>query len=259
MKRSRRVGLLAASASLVVLAGCYEEEAKAPAVSPPAVQVAAVDIPRDQKVFESLEACLADIRQDVPAAEGASAAPADAAQKARLQCVSDWEKARAEHEKTAPRFTSLAQCEAEFGPQGCALAPVADQAQAPAAAASGGGGGGGGDSFMPFMMGYMIGNALSPSYPVYHDRSGGYRSHGSDSARQSRLNSSSTYVSRTGTASSLRNSTSLSRPASLSSTRGIAPGGVTAPKATGTTSARSRSSGFGMGRSATGGRSSHGG
>lgn len=264
MKRSRHVGLLAASVSLMALAGCYEEEAKAPVIPPPAVQVASVA--HEDKIFESLEACLADIEAEkapqalsygdaavMPAAEN----PAD---KARLACVSDWEKAKAEHEKSAPRFATLAECQAEFGPEGCGAAPAPA-----AAAASSGGGGGGGGSFMPFMMGYMVGNMMSPSYPVYHDRSGGYRSYGSDSSRDRRLSGTSAFVSRSGTTSSLRNSTALSRPSSgLTSTRSLSPtpsatAKSTAPKATGATSSASRRSGFGFGRSSTSGRSSFGG
>ena len=262
MKRSRHVGLLAASVSLMALAGCYDEEAKAPVMAPPAVQVASVA--HEDKIFESLEACLADIEADkspqtlsygdaavMPAAE----TPAD---KAKLACVTDWEKAKAEHEKSAPRFATLAECQAEFGPEGCGAAP------APAAAASSGGGGGG-NSFMPFMMGYMVGNMTSPSYPVYHDRSGGYRSYGSDSGRDRRLSGTSAFVSRSGTTSNLRSSTALSRPSSgLAPSRSLSPttsatAKSTAPKATGVTSTRSRSSGFGFGRSSTSGRSSFGG
>lgn len=216
MKRSRRVGILIASASLMALAGCYEEEPNVVVYDPAPAQVEA---PADEKVFANLEACLAD-------------APAEAAQtdQFRLKCIADWEAAKAEHEKMAPRFSSLAECQAEFGPDGCGQVPVTS----PGATASGGSSG---SFFMPLLMGYMIGNALSSPSPAYHDRNGGYRGYGQGSSATNRLKSSAVFVNPRGTSVDARSST---RPAATPA--------PAAPK-TMSPSTRSRSSGFGSSRS----------
>lgn len=219
MKRSRRVGILIASASLMALAGCYEEEAKVTVHGPAPSQIEA---PADQKVFANLEACLADAPSGTPETD-----------QFRLKCIADWEAAKEAHAKQAPRFASLAECQAEFGPEGCGAAPAA--AAAPGATASGGDSG---NFFMPLLMGYMIGNALSSPAPAYYDRNGGYRSYGSGSSATNRLKSSSVFVSPRGTALDARSTT----------TRPAAAPAPAAPK-TMSTSTRSRSSGFGSSRS----------
>lgn len=211
MKRSRYVGILALSVSMMALAGCKEE------------QDTVSNVAHGDKVFASLEACLADVK--APATSG------DAEQKAvydeqRLACISDWDKAKAEHEKSAPRFASLAECQAEFGTEACDPAPTA----------SSGSSSGGSDSFfMPFMMGYMLSNAMSPSYPVYQDRSGSYRSTGNlSSPSRDRLRSTTAFVTPQGRTTPKSN---------LTSSR------TSAPKAATSSSTRSRSSGFGANRS----------
>lgn len=71
------------------------------------------------------------------------------------QCEIAYQKALAEAQRTAPRYNSQAQCEAEFGYNQCNRS---------------------GSFFMPFMAGYMVSSLLnntSQSYnPVYHYRSG---------------------------------------------------------------------------------------
>lgn len=234
MKRSKHVGLLVATASVITLAGCYEEDPApkeiAKAATPPAIsQPAAVKTAdaHDAKVFTSMEDCLADV----------STADKAAADAGRLQCVADWEKAKAEHEKTAPKFATLAECQAEFGPEGCGAAP---QSGGTTVVNNGGDGG----WFMPFMMGYMISNAMSPSYPVYHNTGSGYRvgSSAPDSARQ-RLSRSASYPA----PSKARNAVTRSSTGTAATTRAVTP-----PKSTMSTSTRSRSSGFGASRSSGG-------
>lgn len=215
MKRSRRVGILIASASLMALAGCYEEEAKITDGFAPAQ----IEAPADEKVFANLEACLADAPSGTPETD-----------QFRLKCIADWDAAKEAHAKEAPRFASLAECQAEFGPEGCGQAPAT--AAAPGATA-----GGSGSFFMPLLMGYMIGNALSSPSPAYYDRNGGYRSYGSGSSATNRLKSSSVFVNPRGTALDARSTT---RPAAARA--------PAAPK-TMNTSTRSRSSGFGSSRS----------
>lgn len=223
MKRSRRVGLLAASASLIILAGCYEDAPPPPSTtslssqSAPLVAPAPPRAEHSEKVFSGMEACLADI----PASDAAK-------DEKRLNCISDWEAAKAEHEKTAPKFATLAECQAEFGPEGCGTAP--------AAAASSGGG----SVFMPLLMGYMIGNALSSPSPAYYDRNGGYRGGYATGASNARLKSSTVFVNPQGQ--------------SVNKATGVTPRAIatTPPKTTMSTSERSRSSGFGMSRSSGG-------
>ena len=221
MKRSRRVGLLAASASLIILAGCYEEEA--PAVRQEPVEISQAAVPHEDKVFKNLEACLADV-------------PSGSAEtdEKRLKCISDWETAKADHEKNAPRFATLAECQAEFGPEACGAAPAA-------AGATASSGGSDGSFFMPLLMGYMIGNALSGPSPAYYDRSGGYRGYSNSGSASQRLKSSTAFVNPNGSTTGSRFTTSPSR----SSVQSTAP--RTMQKAT-----PSRSSGFGRSGSSRG-------
>lgn len=78
--------------------------------------------------------------------------------KSQATCEKSFADAKAEAEKTAPKFASQAECAAQFG--NCQQS------------ASGG-------WFMPALMGYMVGNMMSNnggtryvSQPVYIDRSG---------------------------------------------------------------------------------------
>lgn len=235
MKRSRnigRFGLIALSTvSVMALSGCLEEEANAQSVTPAQHETA---------VYSSMEACLADA-QKVAFPEGtAQAEVASQKQTLELACINDWREAQAEHEKSAPRYSSLAQCEAEFGDGNCG-AP----GQSSGTVASSGGS----DSniFMPVLMGYMLGNMMSNngggyrSGPVYSDRSGGYRS--TQPSMTNRLKTSgATYVAPTGSRSDL---------STTRATNGRVATPATTPKSTMQTSTRTRSQGFGASRSST--------
>lgn len=89
-------------------------------------------------------------------------------------CDSQFAVAQKEHVRTAPKFASKEQCEAQFGAANCTTAPAPDGAQAQAdgqgqqtAQSSGSG------FFMPLMLGYLGGQMMSrmgqPSQPVYRD------------------------------------------------------------------------------------------
>lgn len=87
------------------------------------------------------------------------------------QCKAEFAQAEQEHAANAPKFGTLSDCEAQFGPGACGSTPV------PGTTASGGsttiinndsGSHDSGGSFMPFMMGYMFGHASSPPTPVYY-------------------------------------------------------------------------------------------
>ena len=78
MKRSKSIGLLAMSASVIALTACEE----------PAV---------DAAVFENLSQCLAD-----PNVE-------------RAQCEADYQAAKSQHAQVSPKYTSQQDCEADFG------------------------------------------------------------------------------------------------------------------------------------------------
>ncbi len=90
MKRSKSIGLVAMSASVVALTACEE----------PAV---------DAAVFDTLSQCLAN--QDVD----------------RTQCEADFEAAKAQHAQVAPKYTSQQDCEADFGVERCETAPYQTQ------------------------------------------------------------------------------------------------------------------------------------
>ncbi|WP_417783395.1 DUF1190 domain-containing protein [Terasakiella pusilla] len=63
------------------------------------------------------------------------------------QCRQGWEKAAEEHVRTAPKYTSIAECQADFGEEQCEQAPQQTSS--------------GGSVFMPMMMGYMMGSMLA--------------------------------------------------------------------------------------------------
>lgn len=163
-KRSRAARAALFGASVAVLAACEEQ--------------------RDLTFFENVEQCRAT------AVSLAKFAPED--------CDRAFATAMTEHATEAPRYDSLALCEAQHGPGVCGRpeqtggAPDAVAASAPAsrvaddAAATEATGqtetqtAGGGSSFMPFLMGYMMGNMLSGATgsayagrPLYRDARGG--------------------------------------------------------------------------------------
>ena len=65
----------------------------------------------------------------------------------RSQCEADFKAAKEQHAKVAPKYTSQADCEADFGAEQCESAPYQTQS--------------GGSVFMPLMMGYMMGSMMS--------------------------------------------------------------------------------------------------
>lgn len=69
-------------------------------------------------------------------------------------CDATFAEAKALHDETAPRYESQELCEAEHGPEACGADPAA------------GAGSGGGMGFMPFFMGYMIGQAFGGGRPI---------------------------------------------------------------------------------------------
>ena len=104
----------------------------------------------EARVFSDLDACLAETAgsQDLQAAD---------------ECRSAFETARAEHERTAPRYAEAALCEEQHGGE-CTVQQAS----------------GGGSFFMPLMMGYMMGNLMSGgggalrSQPLYRTAGGRY-------------------------------------------------------------------------------------
>ena len=146
MKRSSAVALTLMSASM--LAGCEESI--------------------DTFTYPTVEACVA------------------AKVYTRAACLKGFDEALIQTGKVAPKFASKADCEEEFGQCGPAPAQAPSAAQVPKdttaseakvpndATASAGGG----FSFMPFMVGYMMGNMMSnrqvATQPLYRSRSGGY-------------------------------------------------------------------------------------
>lgn len=112
-KRSRKAALrLMVPAGLALLAGCEQ----------PTMQAA---------VFESAEQCAQQLDKE--------------------QCEADFKKAQEMHEKVAPRYQTLAQCEADFGQGQCQAPQPVSQAQP----SSGSG------FFMPMMMGYLAGKMFN--------------------------------------------------------------------------------------------------
>jgi len=65
----------------------------------------------------------------------------------RDQCRADFQVAEEEHIRTAPKYTSIADCQADFGAEQCQQAPMQTSS--------------GGSVFMPLMMGYMMGSMMS--------------------------------------------------------------------------------------------------
>jgi uncharacterized protein YgiB involved in biofilm formation len=110
MKRSRTIGLISMGVSVIALTAC--DEAKV-----------------DALVFDDLQQCLAD--RDL----------------SREQCEANYNAAREQHVAVAPKYTSQATCEADFGAEKCEQAPQRTES--------------GGSIFMPLMMGYMMGSMLA--------------------------------------------------------------------------------------------------
>ncbi len=123
MKRSKSLKLALMGASALTLAAC--------------------DNPENVAVFESVEQCETEAGFD------------------RETCEANFKQAESEHIRVAPKYTSAADCEADFGAAQCEVAPQTTQS--------------GGSVFMPLMMGYMMGSMLGntsrvASQPLYRSK-----------------------------------------------------------------------------------------
>ncbi len=108
MKRTRTLKLALMGASALTLTACNNS-----------TEVA---------VFENVDQCI------------------DQAGFSRDVCEKNLEKAKVEHIRVAPKYTSASDCENDFGADRCEIAPQRTTS--------------GGSVFMPLMMGYMMGNML---------------------------------------------------------------------------------------------------
>ena len=118
---SSKSAVLMMSVSLLALTACEEPQV-------------------DAFVFESLDQCKSD-----------SGASSD-------QCDTSFEEARTQHAAVAPKYSSAADCQADFGAEKCEEAPYKTS--------------NGGSVFMPLMMGYMMGSMMGGrgsmmSQPLY--------------------------------------------------------------------------------------------
>ena len=123
MKRSRTLTLALMSATALTLAAC--------------------DNPEEVGVFETVEQCATQDGFNIDA------------------CEANMKQAQAEHVRVAPKYTSAADCEADFGTEQCETAPQKTTS--------------GGSVFMPLMMGYMMGNMLggrsgAATQPLYRSK-----------------------------------------------------------------------------------------
>lgn len=106
-------------------------------------------------------------------------------------CRDNFEKAKEEHTRLAPRYEDQKDCEKDWGDKSCQIAP--DRSQTQPSHGSGGDvvrtyyyGGSGGSSYSPRMNGYWVGNVADPpangaaaaqrsfTYPVYRSSEGVY-------------------------------------------------------------------------------------
>ena len=109
-----------------------------------ALTLVACDNPQDVGIFETVEQCAEQEGFDINS------------------CESSLAQAQASHAQVAPKYTSVADCEADFGAAQCEQSPQQTQS--------------GGSVFMPLMMGYMMGNMMSgssraASQPLYRSTS----------------------------------------------------------------------------------------
>ena len=123
MKRSSTLTLALMSATALTLAACDNSEQAA--------------------IFENVEQCSSQDGFDT------------------LSCETNLQLAQEEHIRAAPKYSSFADCEADFGAEQCEPAPQQSSS--------------GGSIFMPLMMGYMMGNMLSgrsnvATQPLYRSR-----------------------------------------------------------------------------------------
>jgi len=129
MKRSRRIELALIGAVPLALAACDQ----------PSLEQ------RESKLlYQSLQQCVSEGKVSVDVCEKAYA---DAVQA---------------HFRTAPRFATMAECEAQFGYEQCHPVTTSN-----------------GSWFMPALAGFMIGRALAPHYDYYDRRGYGWGGYGS--------------------------------------------------------------------------------
>lgn len=120
MKRSRSIKLMTMGASALALTACGEAD-------------------KEVGVFKSLSEC---VRSGV---------------YSEAQCNAAANKARAEHPKVAPKYKSVADCEADFGAGKCETAPYRTS--------------GGGSVWMPLLVGYMLARGTGfGSQPLYRSK-----------------------------------------------------------------------------------------
>lgn len=126
-------------------------------------------------------------------------------------CEKSFAEAKALTEQNAPKFGSLAECQAQFGPNGCT-----------------GGSNTQGSFFMPLLMGYMIGNMMSnssgrsyyePSRPVYRSARGGTQAASFTNGRYTTTPAAPSYAARA--AANAPMTSSASRAATTSSRGGF--------------------------------------
>lgn len=115
-----------------------------------AFALASCDEPVDLSFFETVDQCRA---------EAETSAEFDAG-----DCEDAFEMARREHAVAAPRYDELALCEEEHGEDACGTTEEAGGVADPAVASAG-------PTFMPFFMGYMIGNMMRGGQPGFVGRS----------------------------------------------------------------------------------------
>lgn len=120
-KRSRHVALFLAGSALLTLAACEDDRV-------------------DAQSFPDLESCIA-------------AAQENSLWFTQDDCRNNFAAAQQEYLETAPRYESKELCEQEHGAGACDTDPV----QAEQSASNSGGG----FSFMPLLMGYMMGSMMS--------------------------------------------------------------------------------------------------
>lgn len=110
MKRSRSIALLAMGVSALALTACGEDETPV-------------------GVYTSVEQCIAD------------------KQYSEQECRTSFETAKREHTRVAPRYATVADCEADFGPGKCERATSTTTTTSTT-------------SFWPIFAGYMLGRAI---------------------------------------------------------------------------------------------------
>ena len=122
MKRSGRIALVMMGTSALTLTACEEPKT-------------------DAAIFETVEQCVAE--------QGLTSE----------QCYGEFDAAKAQHAEVAPKYTSQADCEADFGAEGCEVSPYTTNA--------------GGSVFMPLMAGFMMGQMMGGrayTQPLYRSQ-----------------------------------------------------------------------------------------